>query len=245
MSNVAETATVAWAYTMADIDRLAWAACRRHVASRLLDTEERHYTAWHGVVELLCTVTAAPEWFDLLNAGLRALDYAAVEERHHHGARPWDGSPERHYRDGDNLPSGGRRNEAPNFTKYWRPLKHDRTDGFTDHLVENLALPAALRVLTDEQYEAIVTLAVFDNNVGAAAASLGMKYHGFYYRVQSARRAIKAVWFDDETPVETRNRVDACRVGHDRASYGVRKPNGSWECRQCTRNAARRRAAAA
>ena len=106
------------------------------------------------------------------------------------------------------------------------------------------ALRDALAVLTAEQYEALATLAAFDNDVAAAAEALGMKYHGFYYRVLSGRNKIKAVWFGDETPVTSLLTGETCRVGHSRAEHGIyREDAGVWACRVCNRNAARRRSA--
>lgn len=222
MTGIAQTAEVRWGYSMADLDRLAWAVLKRaRNGAYLIDLEERHGIAWHGIVEALYSSEDYPPYCDLMIAGLKALDYAVSKEQSHHGRRR----------------EGG---EAPKFGQYWRPIRQTPTDGFTDHLVEVLALPAALSVLTAEQYEAIVTLAAHDNDFAAAAAAAGMKYHGFYYRVLSARKKIKAVWFEGETPIQRGNPTDTCRVGHPRAQHGERRPDGTWTCRQCIRGYQRR-----
>jgi len=230
MSTVAETATLAWGYTMADIERLANRAVGRHGLSHRMDYSDRHDVAWHAIVEELYTTPELPAPYRLITAGLRALDREISDYRHHHGIIT-DGF-------------------APKYERYWRPVTHPQTDGFTDRLIEVLALPAALSVLSPEQYEAIVTLAAFDNAMQDAADAVGMKYHGFYYRVQAARAKIKEVWFEEETPVGSKptaphSDAGTCRSGHPRAEHGRQLPSGIWECRTCKNAAARRRRARA
>lgn len=231
MSAVAETATVAHGYTMADLDRIAWRAVRKN-RSGALDPEDKHYAAWHGVIDELFATNDAPTPYELLVAGLKALDRAVQSEARHHGSPTFDGQ------DWHN---------APRFSQYWLPVRQPQSDGFTDRLVEVVALPAALSVLSAEQYEAIVTLAAFDNDMQAAADAIGMKYHGAYYRVQSARKLIKEVWFEGETPAGSKptssDETGTCRSGHSRAEHGVRQPSGVWLCRMCARNFQRRSAA--
>ncbi|HEY0889649.1 MAG TPA: hypothetical protein VGE38_08575 [Nocardioides sp.] len=212
---------------MGDLNRMARMAVRRHGLSHSLDYDDRLATAWHGIVDELFVSPEFPAQYRLVVAGLRELDKMVSEHRHHHG-----------------LADAGQ--PAPKFDRYWRPISKQRTDdGFSDHLLEILALPRVLSVLTPDQYEAIVTLAAFDNVVADAAAALGMKYHGFYYRVLSARAKIRAVWFDDETPPQAKKAGETCRSGHNRAEHGVQKAAGVWECRRCKRSAERRRRAAA
>lgn len=244
MTYVAEVVTVAWDYTMADINRLSRIAARRHGLSYRLDLSEREETAWHGVVEELFVSPEFPGEYRLIAAGMRALDRLVSEERHHHGATlvgiSWSRSD---FDNGFQAIESGRSSydpsdqkaHAPNFMKYWLPPRRQTEwdDGFSDHLLDLLMLPDALATLTQEQYEAIVTLAAFDNVVGEAAAALGLKYHGFYYRVQAARKQIIAYWFeDDEQPVK-RKAGETCRSGHSRAEHGVRQPSGVWSCRAC------------
>lgn len=223
MSVIAETAELVWGYTMADVDRAARVAVRKHDYSRSLDDEDRADCAWHAVVTELYSRDDPPTFHDLLQAAFTALSREVSEHRRHHG-----------------ITAEGM---APKFERYWLPVKFERTDGFSDRICETIALRDALGVLTGDQYEALSTLAAFDNAAGAAAEALGLKYHGFMYRVYSGREKIKAVWFDEETPVVSKATGDTCRVGHARGEHGRRLPDGRWECVRCKRAASRRRAA--
>ncbi len=222
-ATVAEIATLVHGYTMADIDRCARVAVSKHTRSASLDREDREASAWHAIVVELYTCEEPPSFYDLLRTAWAALDQDITDARHHYG---WGA-------DGDG--------NAPKFNRYWLPVKYERSDGFSDRICEAVALRDSLGVLTGDQYEAIATLAAYDNAAGDAAAALGLKYHGFMYRVYSAREKIKAVWFGDETPVASKKTGDTCRVGHARAEHGKLRPDGMWECRRCKRNADRRR----
>lgn len=227
MTMVAETATLAWGYTMADVSRAARVATSKHFRSRSLDTTDREEAAWHGVVVELYhdQRREAPTFYELLSAGMRALDREVAAHQQHHG---WERNKSQ---------------PAPKFQRYWLPVRSSPDDGFSDRICETMALADVLGALTNEQYEAIATLAAFNNDVAGAAAALGLKYHCFYYRVLSGRRKITAAWYDDETPVTSRPVGETCRVGHARADHGRQLPDGRWQCRVCSRAANRRRAA--
>lgn len=233
MGLVAEIAELRWGYTMADLERLTWTAVRRRTTSLVLDLEDRYETAWHGIVVALYDSHEPPTRWDLIHAGMREVDHAADEQLREHGkdmrrSRPLTG-----------------------YVKYWLPIKHGQTDGFSDHLVEVMALPAALSVLTAAQYEAITALAAHDNDGLAAAASLGLTRVAFAQRLSTGRKRVKEVWFEGETVRSGVSGVsgEACRSGHSRAEFGVRVDRGperggvGWDCTRCRRNKSRRRRA--
>lgn len=237
MSAIAQTATLVHGFTMADVDRAAHIAAAKMAWINAIDREEREQTAWHGVVEYLydcgcgfgvCNRPAGVTFHELLFAGMDAIRTELGNTLRHHGQRP--------------DPAGGYE-DAPNFLKYWLPVRKSKywdDDGFSDHLCEKMALATALATLTPRQYEAIATLAAFDNDAGAAAAALGAKYHAFMYHVYTARRRIAQVWFEDEQPPTSKPTGETCRVGHSRAEHGVQKPDGAWTCRACKRASDRR-----
>ena len=222
MSDVSETAIVAWGYTMADIERLAWAAMRRQSGAFVLDTEERYQNAWHGVVVALFEATSWPHHFDLIGAGMDALSTAAADERR------------------CGIPDATQ--QGPNFIKYWRVQNGRDSDGFSDHLVEVMSLPAILGTLTPGQYQAIVALAAHDNDNVAAAEALGISIAALKAQVSAARKRARAAWYGDETPPDHR-KANTCGSGHDRAKHGQQRPDGVWQCNLCRRNAERRRRA--
>lgn len=225
MTTIAQTATLAHGYTMADIDRIAAVAVRKDWYSKgLMTHDERIECAWDAVVATLYAAEEWPPFFQLLTAGVRALSSEAVATRKFYGMT--------------------KEGLAPRHIAYWLPIHRTPTDGFSDHLVEKMALREVLGVLTDLQYEAIATLAAFDNRADLAADSLGVKRSTFQMRVHDARKRINAVWYDGETPPKGRaaHGADKCRAGHSRAEYGVQR-QGKWTCRACNRTARRRKAA--
>lgn len=223
MSDLTEAIDIAWGYSMADIERIAWSALRRSVRSMGCDLEDRYETAWGTIVELLFKSSEAPAFHELYKAALVGLSELARERQHLWGTdtRTGDGA-------------------APRFSTYWLPPRHQRgNDGFSDHLVEVMSLPTVLGVLSDAEYEAMITLAAYDGDQRRAAEALGLSYSTFYHRIEYGRRKVKAAWFDHETPPSTANRADACRVGHLRSEHGKRRGN-TWVCRKCQNIADRR-----
>lgn len=223
MSDIAEMAEIVHGYTMADINRAAGTVVTRHAFSSFMDYDERRAIAWHAVVVELFSRIDPPAFTELVRAGFDALSFEANNHSRHHGKPGPDGV----------------RMKA--FHKYWLPVKYEYSDGFSDRLVETLALRSALSVLTPSQYEAIATLAVFDNDGKAAAAALGLSADQFAYQVKNGRERINAVWYGDETPPAKRNPDPAkCRNGHSRAEHGHRDKRGTWVCNACQRAALRR-----
>lgn len=221
MSLVSETATLAYGYTMADVEGMAWSATRLR-PHRLIDSEEAYALAWHGVVEALYTADAEPKRYQLVGAGVDALTREVNLLRSYHGL-------------GQRQHAG---DIAPGFIKYW--VRRDKDDDFTERIVERLALPAILGTLTPQQYQAISTLAAFDGDMHAAAAAIGVTYSAFESRVVHARRRLEAAWFDHETPRSKRITEGMCRNGHSRAEHSDRDSYGRWRCKTCQKSAARR-----
>jgi hypothetical protein len=218
MSALSETAEVAWGYTLADIDRLAQSAERlaRRWGSFALDVVDREETAWHGVAKALFTLDSPTET-DLIHAGAQAVrDDAAAYLRLYGVAR-----------DGD---------KGPHFTTYWLPPRKSLgDDGFSDHFCELASLPSALATLTPTEYQALITLAAFDNDTDMAARALGIDIRALHTRVNRARKRFKAAWFDGETPPSNRGTNTACRAGHLRTEHGFKNKAGAWCCRACQR----------
>lgn len=229
MSYVAETATLVYGYTMGEIDRIARAAIRRHSAlyRTFVDSRDRDNIAWDAVVERLYTwpyTATPPVFFDLYTAAWDALNRASNAQNHHYG-----------------IPITGA--QAPNFTKFWiSARRNEGPSDFTERLCETIALPSALAVLSVDEYDAIVTLAAFNGANAAAAQALGWKYGTFTTRTDAARKAIREVWFEGETPVQrTREDKDVeCKYGHSRAEHSYRERNGQWRCRKCHKLSGRR-----
>lgn len=233
MSDVAEMATLIYGYTMADLDRAARAAVKRTEFwpyAKAISYDDRKEAAWHAIVVDLYTRTDPPQTFhEVISPGAAAIRQECYEYRKNNGRRS------------DTLDG-----MAPNFKMYWLPpqrQKHWTDDGFSDRLCETMALKDALSVLTADQYEALATLAVFDNQFKPAAEALGIHYQAFQWRVYSGRAKIREVWFGDEQPVQRGNKGTTCRSGHDRATHGKFTADGRWVCRVCKRNSDRRRAA--
>lgn len=229
MSTVAQTATLAWDYTMADIEAIAHTAIRRYPRSLIIDYDERYAIAWHGAVEGLYRAEEPPRGGHLVYCAVGALMEAVKEERR------FQGHSRNEVRDavGPAPREGADRNHRAGFATYWRPAA-ERGDGFSDQLVENMALPAVLGVLTPGQYQALAAYAAHDCDLEAAAASLGISYVACRNHVQRARARIKAAWFGDETPVDNRRaQADNCPSGHPWAIYGYTQPSGARRCRPC------------
>lgn len=227
MTTIAETAELAWGYTMADINRAAGISVSKHRFSAGLDFDDRLACAWYGVVVELYSRDDPPTFHELLRAGLDALGEENGAYRRHHGRPNEDGEP------------------TTKFLRYWLPVqrqKHYTDDGFSERLCENLALHDALAVLTPNQYEALSTLAAFDNVGARAAEALGMEYKQFMHLIYRGRAAVKEVWYGDETPPK-RPFGNTCKSGHSRAEHGRQRPSdGAWVCAECNRASGRKSA---
>lgn len=233
MSDVAEIATVVHGYSMADINRIARMAVSKHRFSQSLNWDDRMASAWHGIVVELCERQDPPTFTELLHAGINEIAHDQDRRDQFLGRPDADGQ------------------SSPNFTRYWgerpstlRPLSKRRLsfdDGFSERLCENLSLVNVLTVLTPDQYEAIVTLAVFDNDGPRAAENLGLTRKAFQHRLYTGRAAIKKAWFDDETPPKRQAGV-TCKSGHLRSKHGLyREKYRQWTCLECKRAAQRKR----
>lgn len=230
MTAVAEVATLAWGYTLDDVNRLArQAASATRSRGGTAFGQDRYEEAWCGIVEKLYEATEHPERRDLFVAGYEAVSAQWTQHMQSHQARWVNGEPI----------------TGPNFEKYWRPITSASDDDFTDRVAERLALPQLLSLLTDLEYEALMAKSVHDKPEDAARA-LGIDRTTLYRRVKSAREKILTAWYAPETPHE--HKVgETCGSGHSRAEHGIQyvRKDGSltWHCRICKRNNKRRRAA--
>jgi hypothetical protein len=236
MSMLAETATLAHGFTMAEIERIARSAAYIK-ASRNLDDSDAYEAAWYGVVERLYANPERPEKQELIWAGIRAIEYVVYSDMSTHGVT------RTHYE------------AAPNFLRYWgvpqTQPEHQSVHlpirgfvDFTDGVVERMALPQVLGLLTAVEYEAVATLAAH-SSVTAAARALNVNRNALAARLDSARRRILAVWLAPETPV-TRPRAGdeaRCTNGHLREGNTVTYTYATQtirRCRLCARSSSRR-----
>lgn len=221
MTTVAETATLAHGYTMAEIDALSFKAARRS-RSTVMAFEERQEVAWMAIVEMLYSGTERPTRFTLANCGSDAVDAESRRVLHAHGIRAGE-------------PGVGEHDQRPRFQQYWLPITTPTSD-FTERIVEREALPQVLAKLTPTEYETIVTLAVHGSQK-AAAEALGLNPNAYTQRLWRARGRLWCLWFEHETPPpKTRASATTCRYGHSKADYGFTDARGSLHCRRCTRN---------
>lgn len=238
--SVAHTATLVHGYTMARIDRLSHdAATRARWVASLLDPVDAREEAWRGIIELLFSERERPTEWMLIQAGSLAIAERVNVDLRDRGLRQVKG--------------GTGYEDAPRFNSYWTHIVGARPD-WTDAIIERMALPNALSILTPDQYEAVITLAAFmrhdEETEGTTVASplsrtadrLGLSYAATKHLLNRARKRMREVWFEHETPAGERtwdNDVE-CRYGHSRAEHGRRTTKGGWACRTCARNAARR-----
>ncbi|MDI6908633.1 hypothetical protein [Nocardioides sp.] len=235
--SIAQTATLAHGYTMDDLNRATGTAVRQSRGGRALDyvtPNHRWDCAWFGVVEHLYASEGPPEFFDLVDAGRRAIRAAAEDDARERGVLK------------SNRPNPGRRYSLRSgHMKYWINDNRTKSADFTERTVERLALPQVLALLSEIEYEAIAAMAVHGTQ-SAAAAALGLGHSAFETRLYRARERILRAWLEGETPWSLRN-VDLnyeCRAGHLRTEHGFRlNGDGPWRCRACIRNAGRRRKA--
>lgn len=223
MSTLANTALLRAGYSMADLDRLATIAARRHGGAA--DMADKYDTAWHGIAELLYASETDPTESELLFAAVRALQEFAAENRREHG---------RSHRHGYEYGS------APRFATYWN--ERVVTPDHAEPTAERLGLPQALATLTGEQYDAIAAVAALDS-LAAAADALGITYAQLLRRFYAAREQVRVVWFEHETPRTTKATEDACGSGHAKSEHQRTGPTGHTYCKECQRLAKRRRRA--
>ena len=233
MSSIAATAELVWGYSMARIDRLADEAARKTSGGpgRLLDPVDAREEAWSGIVDLLYLTPEKPSEWSLVDAGARAIDDLVRINLRDQGLRPIKGQ-------------GGGYEEAPRFNAFWVHIVGAKPD-WTDAIIERMALPKVLGVLTPAQYQAVAALAAH-GSIAKAANALNIEYAALKHRVNAGRKKMLEAWFDDETP-HTTSKADPsvkCRYGHSRAKHGFRNAAGVWACHVCLRAAARRRRAA-
>ncbi|GAA5153804.1 hypothetical protein GCM10023340_36380 [Nocardioides marinquilinus] len=227
-ATIGNTATLAHGITMAEVEILTRAAVKRFPRSTdSIDPTDRWDAAWFAIIELIYTTTEKPTGFSLICAGMDAISNEVTKRRSMMGYS-------RKY---------GEAASGPNFVTYWMP--HPAAgDGFSDRLIERLALPKVMAELTAEEYEVIAALAIFGTQI-AAAEALGLKYGTFTNRLHKARARAQQLWFEHETP-RTSSKVDlavTCKVGHARDEHTVTRPTGERYCGACAKAAERRRSA--
>lgn len=223
--SIGETATLAHGYTMADIERYARFAWRNRGHANM-DARDGLECAWFAIVELIYTSAQRPQSYELINAGNNAIRNMISDEMRHHGrsTRPEVGI-------------------TPAFRRYWNSTVSTE-DGFTERLVERLALRQVLAELTPVQYEVLVAIATHDTPRDAAS-HLNMDINRLRYHLAEARKQISELWMHPETPRSMRrprrDKDTVCRYGHARAEHSYKSKRGLWVCRLCARNASRRR----
>ncbi|GAA1977473.1 hypothetical protein GCM10009798_43360 [Nocardioides panacihumi] len=204
MSYVAETATLAWDYTMADVESLAWKAVNGTKSfGQVTSLSDRHETAWHAIVVWLYESREHPRAHDLIRAGRDAIYAEQAQWRQMYQKQ-----------------SG---NTGRAFARYWSPIR-STSDGFSDHLADVLSLPVVLALLNASEYEAIVALAAYGSQPEAAKA-LGIRTGTLQVRIHRARAKINQAWFAPETPPRA--------IGHGSLKQAAPLPDfEDPECRQ-------------
>jgi hypothetical protein len=167
-------------YNIADIDQFARMAVRRGARSGVVPASERYHAAWSAVAEHLYTADEPPRPFDLINAGMRAIADAVWAGERCHG---WD-------RDARDI--------RPSFATFWLGvgIPSPSPEG---RIVDETALWQIWPELTEAQREALLALATL-GDYQAGAASLGLSYKAFHWRVRAAREAFLRLWHEHEAP---------------------------------------------
>lgn len=234
MSEALSATHVRHGYSLADLHRLAVAACRadRSLAS---DAHTRYDVAWSAIAEHLAAADEPPGRHELVQVGWQAI-YAEVREmRHMFGFRDKDGTTETA--------------SSPRYRAYW----HQGPQWLEDGIVERLAVPQVVAQVPEVYRAALVALAVH-GDYQAAADALGLKYSTLSQRLTVARRTARRLWFAPETapPIKgTDRRIGSrqrelpkfCRGGkgpHEMTPENTyRRPNpkpgkrGERVCRAC------------
>ena len=90
------------------------------------------------------------------------------------------------------------RTDVPHFHAYWNTVAR-HTASPEEPIVERVALAQIRPRLAPRFQDALLALAAHEN-YQAAASSLGLRQNTFYKRVQQARNAVLALWWEGETP---------------------------------------------
>jgi hypothetical protein len=217
MSIVAETATLAHGFTMADVERAARRATGASgTGATMMSSSDRFEAAWFGIIEYLYDndeFEIEPTHQYLVGVGVGAVRNLAEKAYQHRGI-------DRHASE-----------VRPSFAKFWvRP--GGAHEDFTDRLVERLALPQILSLLTADEYEALSALAVYEKEEYAADA-IRISTYLLRARIKRARAKITANWYaPDHPPTQKHDYLQACKHGHPREAGWVR----GQRCRKCTRS---------
>ena len=208
---------------MADVDRFTRKACLKSRKVVTMSLDDLSEAVWFAIVEELYDSNEYPSPTHLITVGNRAAARANQDENQ---VRGFD------------LTTGQIR---ARFTAYWGGKRSsggvDAGDGFSDRLIENLALPQVLSRLSPGEYEALAALAVHESQSRAAEA-IGVHISTFETRLREARQHVKELWFEHETPRSARPHDPnyACPRGHKRSEHGRwRKKANNWDCRECER----------
>lgn len=221
---------------MQDLQRITAASVSAD-RSMALGYADRHDIAWSAIAEHLCAAEVAPSRQELVRVGWQAI-YRSVRASYRG----------RGYADGDY----GRDGEPTmsRFMKFWgAPV----TPSPEDWIVESTAVSQVMETLTPTYRDALVALALHEDYM-LGAASLGINYKAFVFRIGVARKQVLALWHQGETPRRQRRtdrRVEAhgralathCTRGHEwtpentLTRYRMRqgKRHTSRACRACDR----------
>ncbi|MCW2899300.1 MAG: hypothetical protein JWO67_1565 [Streptosporangiaceae bacterium] len=172
--------TLRHGYNLADLDRLAKAACRRAKGIRSLEFHVRYETAWSGIAEALCSAPEPPSPSELIAAGGKAINDEARAVVHHAGISEHTWQP------------------MAGYERYWQYAGRP-TPSPEVRVVEQLALWQIWYRLPEEHRSVFLALAAF-GDPDAAAASLGMDYHRFTFLLSRARCAFLNCWHEGEKP---------------------------------------------
>lgn len=168
-------------YTVDDIHH----ATRSAVSTKLYfaaDRQDLYTAAWDGIIDLLCTVTEQPRWFDLVRAGEYAIYRLREDWAHHHGYVPGIGT-----------------GAAVNFRKYWASSPNWQSQ-LEDTVVERVAKRQILRALPDNELRALVARGATNSHQQAAEAA-GLTYIYMTKLIRNGRKRFLALWHQHETPV--------------------------------------------
>ncbi len=171
-------------YTLADLHQMTAAALKAD-RSMAMDYHDRRDIAWSAIVEALYAAPHWPQRHTLIRAGWQAIYDEVRANRRHAGYRDreWDTGV----------------GTAARFATYWAGLG-GVTHSPEERIVERVALPAILDVLSPAEREALAALAARDGDRDRAAADLGITLAAFNRRLQVGRRRCLALWLEGETP---------------------------------------------